>query len=334
MIELRGRSWRFGERSDWLRRRLASLLASLAAASILLFLVVRLLPGDPANALLSAESTPEQIAAARRLVGSEVPLQQQFFHWLRQLGTLDFGESFISGLDVRAEIASRLAITVPLTLGGFVLALFVAVPVGYLAAARARSWLGVVIGNLSQFGIAIPVFWVGILLTFVFALRLGWLPAGGFPLDGWSDRREAVRSLLLPVVTIAIVMSASLTRYIRSATLDVIGSDFIRTARAQGASYGCAMWQHGLRNAAAPVISILGIEIATTIIGAVVVEQVFALPGLGSLLVRAIAQHDYQVIQGILFVSTLMVLCSGFVADLIQRLVDPRLAVTRTGHER
>ena len=332
MIDLRGQSERFAERSDWLRRRLVSLVASLATASILLFLVVRLLPGDPANALLSAESTPDQIAAARRLAGSDVSLQQQFINWVSQLSTLDFGTSFISGLDVRAEITSRLAITVPLTLGGFLLALVVAVPVGYTSAARAGSWIGALINNLSQLGIAIPVFWVGILLSFVFALRLGWLPAGGFPLEGWSNQHEAARSLLLPVVTIAIVMSASLTRYIRSATLDVIGSDFIRTARAQGASFGHAMWQHGLRNAAAPVISVLGIELATTFIGAVVVEQVFALPGLGSLLVRAIAQHDYQVIQGILFVSTLVVLCSGFVADLVQRLVDPRLAVPRTDH--
>lgn len=145
---------------------------------------------------------------------------------------------------------------------------------------------------------------------------------------------EAVRSLVLPVVTIALVMSASLIRYVRSATLDVLGSDYLRTARALGSSFGQAMWRHGLRNASVPVVSVLGIELASTLLGAVVVESVFALPGLGSMLVTGIAQHDYPVVQGVLFVSTLAVLLIGFAADLVQRVIDPRLRDRLSGGTR
>ena len=312
-------------------RRLTFLLFSIFLASVSLFVLLRLLPGDPANALLSVGATPEQITAAQHRVGSDVPLLQQFLKWLGQLFSLHLGNSLISGVPVGPEIVSRLAITVPLTFTAFLLALIVAVPLGFIAAYRARTWYGSALNAISQLGIAIPVFWVGVLLILTFSLRLMILPAGGFPIDGWADFPGALKSLLLPVLTIALVMSASLIRYIRSATLDVLGSDYIRTSRALGSTYVGAMWRHGIRNAAVPVVSILGIELATTFIGAVVVESVFALPGLGSLLVRAISQRDYPVIQGVLFVSTLAVLIIGFLADLIQRLMDPRLSKSLTG---
>ncbi|MEA2817937.1 MAG: peptide/nickel transport system permease protein [Rhodospirillaceae bacterium] len=316
---------------SYLLRRTAFLVLTLLMASVALFLLLRLLPGDPANALLSVGATDEQIAAARHQIGSDQPLLSQFWSWLGQLATLHLGTSFVSTLPVGPEIASRLVVTVPLTLAAFVLAVVIAVPVGFLAAYRARTWYGSVLGVVSQLGIAVPAFWLGLLLIALFALRLRVLPAGGFPTGDWSDPAHAVRSLVLPVVTVALIMSASLIRYVRSATLDVIGSDYLRTARALGSSFVAAMWRHGLRNAAVPVVSILGIELATTFLGAVVVESVFALPGLGSMLVRAVAQHDYPVIQGVLFVSTFGVLVIGFFADIAQRVIDPRLRRTLSG---
>ncbi|MER7498806.1 ABC transporter permease [Nonomuraea pusilla] len=309
----------------YLLRRTAFLLGSLLAAAGLLFVLLRLLPGDPANALLSVGATPEQIAAARRQIGSDLPLPEQFWSWLAGLARLDLGTSFVSRLPVGPEIAARLVVTVPLTLLAFTLAVVVAVPVGFVAAWRSDRWYGLLLNGVSQLGIAVPVFWIGMLLVTLFALRLRVLPAGGFPRDDWADPARALTSLALPVVTIALVMSASLIRYVRSATLDVLGSDYLRTARALGSSFAGAMWRHGLRNAAVPVISILGIELATTFLGAVVVESVFTLPGLGTLLVEGIAEHDYPVIQGVLVVSTFAVLVIGFGADLAQRLVDPRL---------
>jgi peptide/nickel transport system permease protein len=309
----------------YLLRRVAFLVVTLFLASVALFLLLRLLPGDPANALLSVGATPQQIAAARHEIGSDRPLPQQFVTWLGQVATLNLGHSFVSTLPVGPQIASRLAVTVPLTLLAFALAVVIAVPVGFVAAYRSRRWYGALLGGLSQLGIAVPVFWVGVLLVTVFALKLRVSPSGGFPQDDWADPGAALNDLALPVVTIALVMSASLIRYVRSATLDVLDSDYLRTSRALGSSFVSAVWRHGVRNAAVPVISILGIELATTFLGAVVVESVFALPGLGSMLVQGIAEHDYPVIQGVLLVSTFAVLVIGFLADLAQRIIDPRL---------
>ncbi|MFG3369471.1 ABC transporter permease [Streptomyces sp. NPDC090032] len=320
--------------TGYLLRRLAFLVVSLVLASVVLFVLLRMLPGDPANALTSVGASPEQIAAARHSIGSDRPLPEQFTHWIGQLATGDLGTSFVSSLPVGPEVTQRLSVTVPLTLSAFVLAVLIAVPAGFVAAHKRRTWYGGLLSAVSQLGIAVPVFWLGMILIAAFALNAGWLPSGGFPPDGWSDPAHAIRSLVLPVVTIALVMSASLIRYVRSATLDVLDSDYLRTSRALGSSFGQAMWRHGLRNASVPVISVLGIELASTLLGAVVVESVYALPGLGSLLATGIAQHDYPVIQGVLFVSTLAVLLIGFAADLVQRIIDPRLRHRLSGGAR
>lgn len=316
---------------NYIIRRMMVLVISLFLASTTLFVLLRMLPGDPANALLTVGATPEQVAAARHSVGSDLPMLQQFWNWLHDLVTFQFGTSLIGNVPVGPEINSRLSVTVPLTLISFFIAITIAVPLGFIAAYRAKTWYGALLNSVSQLGIAIPVFWVGVILILIFALRLMVLPAGGFPPMGWGDPGQALRSLLLPVTTIALVMSASLTRYVRSATLDVLNSDYLRTSRSFGSSFMEAMWRHGIRNAASPVVSILGMELATTFIGAVVVEAVFALPGLGSLLVQGIAQRDYPIIQGILFVSTMAVLIIGFLADLAQRFIDPRLSKSLAG---
>ena len=235
---------------------------------------------------------------------------------------------------VRAyEIGKRLIVTLPLTLMAFAVAIAIAVPLGILSVIRQNTWYGALISVVSQLGIAIPVFWIGILLVTAFAVNLRLFPSGGFPSRGWAAPGAALQSLVLPVATIAIVMSASLIRYVRSATQDVLGSDYLRTARALGATFTEALIRHGIRNGAVPVISILGIELASTLLGAVVVERVFALPGLGSMLLLGIEQRDYPNVQGVLFVSTLLVLLVGFAADLIQRLVDPRLRSRISGEE-
>jgi peptide/nickel transport system permease protein len=305
---------------------------SLLLAMVVLFLLLRLLPGDPANALLSVNATPEQIAAAQAQVGSNLPVGEQFVTWFGDMLSLNLGNSFISSLPVGAEITSRLAVTVPLTLISFSLALVLSLFVGFIAAWKANTWYGSGLSALSQLGIAVPAFWVGILLVSTFSVNLRWFPSGGFPRDDWADPAAALHSLALPILTVTIVMTASISRYVRSATLDVLGSDFLRSARALGSPFGAAMWRHGLRNGSVPVISILGIELATTFLGAVVVESVFTLPGLGNMLLKAIAQHDYPNIQGILLISTFIVLVIGFIADVVQRLIDPRLRSSVSGN--
>ena len=298
---------------------------SLLIAAIVLFVLLRLRPGDPANALLGVGATEAQIAAARAQVGSDQPLATQFLAFIGNLARFDLGTSFVSRASVLDEIGNRMSVTLPLTMAGFLLAFAIAVPLGIVAAVRSNRWYGATISVISQLGIAIPVFWVGILLVTLFSINLRMLPSGGFPLKGWVNFGEAAVAMILPVTTIAIVMAASLLRYVRAATLDVLGSDYIRTARALGSSFPEALIRHGLRNGAVPVVSILGIELASTFLGAVVIERVFSLPGLGSMLLLAIQQRDYPNVQGVLFVSTLLVLLIGFAADLLQRIIDPRL---------
>ncbi len=307
------------------------MVLSVFIASIVLFLLLRLLPGDPANALVSVGADAAQIEAARKQVGSDLPLYEQFLRFIGSLLRFDLGNSFVSGAPVLAEIGKRLIVTVPLTLMAFVVAIMIAVPFGILSVVRQNRWYGSLISVVSQFGIAVPVFWIGILLVWFFAVKLRLFPSGGFPSRGWQSAPAAFQSLVLPVATIAIVMSASLIRYVRSATQDVLGSDYLRTARALGATFSQALVRHGIRNGAVPVISILGIELASTLLGAVVVERVFSLPGLGSMLLLGIEQRDYPNVQGVLFVSTLLVLLVGFAADLLQRLIDPRLRQRSTG---
>lgn len=298
---------------------------SVVITAVILFVLLRLLPGDPANALVSVGADAAQIEAARKQVGSDLPLYEQFLRFAGSLARFDLGQSFVSGAPVLDEIGKRLIVTVPLTLMAFVVAIAIAVPLGILSVIRQNRWYGALISVISQLGIAIPVFWIGILLVTVFAVNLRLFPSGGFPSRGWLVPGKALQSLVLPVATIAMVMSASLIRYVRSATQDVLGSDYLRTARALGATFTEALIRHGIRNGAVPVISVLGIELASTLLGAVVVERVFALPGLGSMLLLGIEQRDYPNVQGVLFVSTLLVLLVGFAADLIQRLIDPRL---------
>ena len=318
----------------YLLRRSLVLALSLVVAGLVLFVLLRLLPGDPAAALLSVGADQAQIDAARAQVGSDQPVWVQLGRFLASLARFDLGTSFVSGAPVLPEIGARLLVTLPLTLAAFVLALALAVPLGIVAAVRGDRWYGAAISALSQLGLAVPVFWIGILLVWIVAVQWRLLPASGFPIGGWADPAGALRALVLPVVTIALVMGASLLRYVRSATLDVLGSDYLRNARALGASYPEVLRRHGLRNGAVPVISILGIELASTLLGAVVVERVFALPGLGSMLLLGIQQRDYPNVQGVLLVSTLLVLLIGFAADVAQRLIDPRLRETGSGPAR
>ena len=249
----------------------------------------------------------------------------QFVNYLGDLIRFDLGQSFVSRASVLDEVGSRMSVTLPLALAAFVLALLIAVPLGILAAVKSGRWSGLILSVVSQIGIAVPVFWLGILLVYQFALDLRWLPSGGFPLRGYGDPARAVESMVLPVFTVAIVMSASLMRYVRAAMLEVLDSDFLRTARSLGESFTGAIIRHGLRNAAVPVVAVLAIELSTTFLGAVVVERVFSLPGMGSMLLLAMQQRDYPNIQGVLLVTTLLVLQAGFVADIVQRVLDPRL---------
>ncbi len=310
--------------------RIGSLLVSLVLASIVVFVVLRLLPGDAAGATLGVGTTTDQLEQLRSELGTDQPVVTQYGQWVTHLLHGELGTSFVSRLPVADLITQKLPITVPLSLSAFVLAVLVSVPLGVVAAVHRRGPVGVAVSAVSQLGVAVPVFWVGVLLVLIFALRLGVLPAGGFPRTGWDDPAGAVRSLVLPVVTVAVAMSAVMVRYVRSATLDVLDQDYLRTARSLGYGRWRALARHGLRNAAVPVVSILGIELATSLLGAVVIENVFALPGLGTLLLTSVTSRDLPVVQALVLLLTAVVLITNALVDLGQRAIDPRLRL-RTG---
>ncbi|CAJ63479.1 MULTISPECIES: ABC transporter permease [Frankia] len=312
-----------------LLRRLGLLAVSLVVASLLVFALLRLLPGDAADVLAGTSASPDQVLRIRHEIGADRSLPAQYLDWIGGVLTGDFGVSALNGATVSGELAEKLTVTAPLVGAATVLALAVAAPLGVLAAARHRRTSGVALSALSQLGLAVPTFWVGLMLVTVFAVDWRLLPAGGFPADGWADPVAAVRALVLPVVTLAVVEAAVLLRFVRSATLEVLHADFIRTARAKGLTRGQALRRHGIRNAALPVVSILGLEFATLLLGAVVVENVFALPGLGGMLVADIGNRDLVKVQGTVLLVTTAVLVVGFGVDLAHRLLDPRLRGAR-----
>ncbi len=307
--------------------RLGSLIVSLVVASILIFAVLRLLPGDPGSALLGPGTTVEQLEQLRSELGMNKSLVSQYFDWI---GSIFSGSTtaFISKLPVSELIVSKLNVTIPLSVGAFILSVLVSVPLGVIAGVYRNSFVGVAVSAISQLGLAIPVFWVGVILVWVFALNAGVLPAGGFPRQGWSNPGAAIESLILPVITVAVAMSSVMVRYVRSATLDVLDADYIRTARSLGYSRWGALARHGLRNGAVPVVAILGIELATSLLGAVVIENVFALPGLGSLLLQSVVSRDFPVVQSLVLLLTAVVLIMNFLIDLLQRAIDPRLRLS------
>ncbi len=305
-------------------KRTAIFVVSLLVASIVVFVICAALPGDIAQVILGQNADPAALAALRRELGTNRPLSVRYAGWMGGMLHGDFGRSFLTGQPVAGQIVSRLPITAWLVGLGMVLALLVAVPVGMVAAVRNRQWGGFVASALSQIGLAVPAFWAGIMLVFVFAVKLGWFPANGYlPLT--QDPVQWAAHLVLPVVSLAIVQASVLVRYIRSAILDVLSEDYIRTARAIGWTRMRALLRHGLRNAALSVVTVLGLQLATLLVGAIVIESVFALPGLGQLLLNAVSQRDLVLVQGTVMVLVLAVLLTNALVDLSYLAIDPRL---------
>ena len=236
----------------------------------------------------------------------------------------DFGRSYVTRDAIGPQLLDRLGVTLWLVGAGMFVALVIAVPVGTFAAVRHRKPSGVTVSGLSQIGVAIPAFLAGIILVQIFAVQLRWLPSGGWtPPD--QNLGEFLRGLVLPALSLGLVQGAVLTRYVRSAVLDTLGQDYLRTARSKGLLPGQALFRHGLRNASVPVVTVLGLQLATLLIGAVVVERVFVLPGLGSLLLDAVSSRDLLTVQGIVLVLVAGVLLVNFVVDVLYTVLDPRL---------
>ncbi len=305
-------------------QRTGVLLASLLASSVLVFAFMAVLPGDPARVALGVNASDAAVATLRAQFGLDRPVVTQYLDWVGGLVSFDPGLSYVSKVAIGPQIADRLQVSLWLVATSMVIAVVIAVPLGTLIAVRHRRPSGLVLSAVSQVGVAIPAFLAGILLITVFAVRLGWLPANGWTPPA-QDPGQFVRQLVLPALSLGLVQGAVLTRYVRSSVLDVQREDYIRTARAKGLRPMQALTAHGLRNAAVPVVTVLALQLATLLIGAVVVERVFVIPGLGSLLLDAVSNRDLIIVQDVVMVLVAAVLLVNFLVDLLYVTIDPRL---------
>ena len=308
-------------------RRSATLLLTLLAASLLVFGLLELLPGNAAQALMGPDAAPEAVAALAEQLGLNAPAPTRYWRWLTGLLHGDLGQSAAYSTPVASLIAERLTVTVPLALLAFAGAAVMALAAGVYAAAHHGRAGDAVVMLFSQLGLAVPNFWFAILLILLFSVGLQWLPSGGFP--GWGEGiGAALQALLLPAVALAVVQAAILARVVRAAVLELLGDDFVRTARAKGLSRTRVLWRHVLPNAAVPVLTVMGLQFGNLLAGTVVIETVFTLPGLGRLIFQAIANRDLAVVRSGVLLLVVMVVVVNFVVDVLAAAADPRVPLS------
>ena len=300
------------------------MLLTLLFVSLLVFMVVRVLPGDPALIMLGIEASPDAVAKMRESLGLNRPVPVQFADWAGRAVLGDLGRSIQYDVPVAGLIVSRLAVTLPLTLMAAALMVAAAIPLGVFAATRHRRWGDYAAMMLSQLGIAVPGFWAGLLLILLFSVRLGWFQSGGF--DGWGQGADhALRSLLLPAVALGLFQFAVLARTTRSALLEVLREEYVKTARAKGVAERGVIFRHALRNAMIPILTVAGVQLGQLMAGSIILESVFYLPGLGRLALGAISARDLPVVQGVvLFVASGIVVINAAV-DVLYGILDPRI---------
>ncbi len=307
----------------WLARRLFGLCLALMAASAIIFILMDLLPGDPAEIMLGTSARPDTLAALRAEMGLDRPALIRYAEWVGGFIRGDFGKSQTYAVPVAELIGERLVVTLPLACASLLLTLIIALPLGAWAASRRNSSTDTAIVAITQLGVAIPNFWFAMMLVLLFAISWRMLPSGGFP--GWDAGPRAALSLILPAIALALPQAAILTRVMRSSLLETLGDDYIRTARAKGLTRGEALRRHAFRNALIPVLTILGLQFSFLIAGTVVIENVFSLPGLGRLVFQAINQRDLVVVRSVVMVLIAFIIIVNFLVDLAYALVDPRL---------
>jgi peptide/nickel transport system permease protein len=307
---------------DFLSRRLVAALVTLVLATVVVFAVVEVLPGDPALIMLGTDARPDTLAALRAQHGFDQPLVARYWSWIAGLLTFDLGNSHAYGTPVAKLIGDRLQVTLPLAGLALGWALVVAIPLGVIAAwkqGRAADWL---VMGVSQLGISVPNFWFGIVLVLLFAVTWQVFPAGGFP--GWQEPARSLQALVLPALSLSLGEIAILSRVTRSAMLDTLREDYVRTARAKGASERTVLFDHALRNALIPVTTVAGLIAGFLVAGAVIIESVFRLPGIGQLVYDSINNRDLAVIKNVVLLFTVLVLAVNLLVDLAYAFLDPR----------
>jgi peptide/nickel transport system permease protein len=311
----------------YLARRLVSLVPTLLGVSLLTFLFLRLIPGDAIAVRLGTATvlSPDQLAELRAYLGLDRPLHVQYLGWLGAVLRGDAGYSLRTGQPVLREIAARLPVTIELALAAALVALAIGLPLGILSALRPRTRLDLCARTLGLLGLSLPNFWLGTLLVLLFARYLGWMPNTGGYAGPREDLAANLRFLLFPAVTLGAAMAAVVMRTTRSAMLDVLGADYIRTAEAKGLAARAVVGRHALRNSLIVVVTILGVQVGYLLSGAVVVEEIFSVPGLGRMLLTAIHQRDYALVQGAVLVVASLFVATNTLVDVLYGWLDPRI---------
>ena len=310
----------------YVTKRLGSLCLSLIVASLVIFACIEIVPGDPASFMLGINAQPDTIQALRVELGLDQSLAQRYLGWVGGLLSGDMGTSYTYRTPVSDIVSDRLQVSLPLALYALMLTVVVAFPVGILAAARRGSVTDITVMGATQLGVAIPNFWFAILMVILFAINLRWFSAGGFP--GWdAGIFLAMKALTLPAIALALPQASILSRVMRSSLLDTLSEDYMRTARAKGLTRRQVLWRHALRNAMIPVLTIIGLQFAFLLAGAIIIENVFFLPGLGRLVFQAITQRDLIVVESVVMLLVFAVILVNFFVDIAYAWVDPRLRV-------
>lgn len=310
---------------SYISGRFVSLILTTLAASVIVFLLMQVLPGDPAAVMLGINAQPETLAALQKQLGLDAPLWSRYLTWISGFVVGDFGVSYTYSVPISELLGPRVLVTLPLAVLAMAISVIIAIPLGVIAASKRGKAFDVAGMGVAQVGVAIPNFWLGLLLILLFALQLGWFPASGF--GGWEDGLwKGLRSLILPAVALALPLAAILARVTRSAVIETLGEDFIRTARAKGLTRSHALWKHAVPNALIPVVTIIGLQFSFLLAGTIIIENVFNLPGVGRLIFQSIAQRDLITVQSLVTLLAASVITVNFLVDLAYGFLDPRLS--------
>lgn len=311
-------------------KKIVTTIPVLLVVSIVLFVLLNIMPGDAADSMAGMDATVEEIQVLRESLGLDAPLYVQYFRWLKNVLKGDFGISLLNGASVTEKIITRMPVTLELTLLAMVIAVAIALPMGVLSATHRNGILDSIASFISMLGVAIPHFWLAMLLVILFAVNLHWLPASGFvPIS--KGLGENLTRMILPAFSVGLGFAASVMRQTRSNMIDVLNMDYISTAKAKGMSNGVIVWKHGFRNALIPVITVIGMQTGRLFGGAIVVESIFGLPGLGTAIVNSIFSRDYQMTMGFVMVVAVIIILINTLVDILYVVIDPRVRTSGNG---
>lgn len=309
-------------------KKILTAIPVLLVVSIVLFLLLNVMPGDAADSMSTMDATAEEVEALRESLGLNDPMYIQYLRWLKNVLKGDFGISFLNGASVTEKIVTRLPVTLELTLLAMLIAVAIALPMGVLSATHRNSAIDAIASFISMIGVAVPHFWLAMMLIIIFSVNLHWLPASGFTPISQGLGKNLIK-MIMPAFSVGLGFAATVMRQTRSNMIDVLGTDYISTAKAKGMSKSVVVWKHGVRNALIPVITVIGMQTGRLFGGAIVVETLFGLPGIGTAIVQSIFSRDYQMTMGCVMMVAVIIILINTIVDILYVIIDPRVRTTR-----